>query len=351
VAIFSFAVRTAKQLCRAKGSALLSPRKVLLYFAVMIFVFLFFWGYSCELLNIRIIDVAEPTFLSIITVKDMKIGNKPIEQNVLFGVSYIPNQFAFPFIDISLQNMRRLTAANCIVISNYGHHATIYGVKIGTVLFKELVAQRHFVNTRTGSAQVGNFERVSQVIPAKYFIFAQGHPSITRRPMPLIAELIANGNKFGYEPSAFAIDHGVGLPLNGPQGTESRPNARYSNGDQRPIRDQSVQETIPYRLEWLVLGTIVFWSGCWLAYLGGYRRRYDGWGWTLLSFLLMFFGLGFLLADNTDRKPKQNSEGYNWPSHHRNTVLQQYPLTVIVVGRTNRNARTEREEGRTATVA
>jgi hypothetical protein len=105
------------------------------------------------------------------------------------------------------------------------------------------------------------------------------------------------------EPRSLCIDDGlsiqqcsVGSILARFQRTQSNPDTSYPNQDQRPIYHQSIQETLAQ----LVIGALLCWAGCWIAY----NRR--GWGWGMLYVLLMVLGIGLIMVGSNAKRESQN---------------------------------------------
>ena len=86
---------------------------------------------------------------------------------------------------------------------------------------------------------------------------------------------------------------------------------------QRPISNQRFDESLTQRLTRLAVGTGLLWGGFWL----GWSRLFSGWGWSLLSAILMALGLGLLLGNRQCQQ--QNSKGY----FHSGVIVSQKDLT------------------------
>jgi len=110
------------------------------------------------------------------------------------------------------------------------------------------------------------------------------------------------------------------LTVNILQGQPSNEDADKTDSYQRPIRDESVGETVTQRLARLATGTVLLWGGFWL----GWNRsgRWDGWGWKLLA--LLCCGLGFELLFLDYVPDGKHQRGNHKCLHSSTIVLQKY---------------------------
>ena len=231
-----------------------------------------------------------------------------------------------------LENIDLLNSFNCVAaakqtvefdscwLDNIGHpQFSTHFLYLGRIA--NLVSK----NVCRRPAHISELNLMFQVFPFEDCLFAQTRESFTNSTSPSSTlKMDIDGNKFGYHPSAFAVNHGISLPLNGLQRSQRSPDTQHADSDQRPICYESVNEALRQRITLPVIGTIRIWGGCWLNVRRGW------WRWGLFSFLLVFLGGAIPRLERNNRQQPDNQTF----SQCDNTVpLSRFMDETVKIGR------------------